>query len=112
MLERIMNEVALKKFIAGLKRRTPFDRMQAAHIDWLAGRLQLIDCPKDTVVLSPGVPCDALYFIYQGGFHLEAMGNADEEHKVLAEITEGESFPLEALEENRPIFSTFRATVD
>jgi CBS domain-containing protein len=40
---------------------------------------------------------------------LEAVGSTDEGLRVLAELVEGESFPLEALEENRPVFSVFRA---
>lgn len=101
-----------REFIAELKRRLPFDRMEAAHVDWLASRLELMHFPKDSVVLVPGVMCDALYFIHRGTIQLEAMGHTDEERKVLAELVEGESFPLEALEEHRPVFSTFRAVSD
>lgn len=97
---------------AELCRRTPFDRMQAEHAQWLADHLQLVEFPADTVVLSPGNACDALYFIHNGVVRLEAMGNAAEERKILAELVEGESFPLEALEEHRPVFSTFRTHGD
>lgn len=102
----------LREFCDTLKRRSPFDRMEAKHIDWLSEQLVRVEVPKDTIILAPGVPCEALYFIHHGTVQLEAMGNADHDRKVLAELVEGESFPLEALEEDRPVFSTFRAVTD
>jgi CBS domain-containing protein len=102
----------LKEFCDTLKRRSPFDRMEKQHIDWLSKQLERMEVPKDTVILTPGIACEALYFIHHGTVLLEAMGNADSDRKVLAELVEGESFPLEALEEDRPVFSTFRTAVD
>jgi CBS domain-containing protein len=101
-----------RDFCETLKRRTPFDRMESQHIEWLSGQLERIEVPKGAAILTPGVPCDALYFIHHGTVLLEAMGNAGSDAKVLAELVEGESFPLEALEEDRPVFSTFRPSVD
>jgi CBS domain-containing protein len=95
-----------------LRRRIPFDRMSEEHVRWLVERMQLVRFPENTPVLSPGIACDALYFIQSGLIQLEAMGDADEERKILAELVEGESFPLEALQEHRPVFSTFRAKKD
>jgi CBS domain-containing protein len=86
--------------------------MTKEHVHWLAERIQKVELPRDTAVLQPGVPCENLYFIFQGTVQLEAMGNADEDRKVLAELAEGECFPLEAMEEGRPVFSTFRTTTD
>ena len=103
---------ATQKLFGELQRRRPFDRMTKEHIHWLAERIQKIELPRDTAVLQPGVPCENLFFIFQGTVQLEAMGNANEEPKILAELVEGECFPLEALEEGRPVFSTFRTTTD
>lgn len=99
-------------FCDTLKRRSPFDRMGAQHIDWFSKQLVRVEVPKGAIILAPGRPCDALYFIHYGTVILEAMGNADCDRRVLAELVEGESFPLEALEEDRPVFSTFRTVAD
>jgi CBS domain-containing protein len=86
--------------------------MDKEHVQWLVTNLQRVEFPTGTAILQPGVACDALYFIFHGTVQLEAMGHADEETKVLAELVEGECFPLEAMEEDRPVFSTFRTNTD
>ena len=55
---------------------------------------------------------DKLYFISKGGIQLEAMGQVADEKKILARVGPGECFPVEALYERRPVFSTFRAQFD
>lgn len=100
------------RLIAELSRRKPFDRMSQEHLRWLVDRMELVEFPNDMVILSPETRCDALYFIHRGMVVIEAMGNAPDDKKVLAELVEGESFPLEALEESRPVFSTWRAKAD
>jgi CBS domain-containing protein len=101
-----------KEIAVELRRRRPFDRMLAAHVEWLVTQLEQIEFKQDTEILLPGMPCNELFFIHKGAVQLEAVGNAADERKVLAELVEGECFPLEALEERRPVFSTFRATAD
>ncbi len=101
-----------KSLMTELQRRTPFDRMRVEEMHWLIEHLEQKEFAKDTVIIGPGMTSSALYFIHSGSINLEAMGSASGEQKVLAELVEGESFPLEALEENRPVFSTFRAKVD
>lgn len=107
-----MKSVDKKKFIEGLRRRRPFDRISADNLAWLSERIEEIVYPAGSVMLSPGEQSTALYFIHSGEIQLEAVGSTAENLKVLAELVEGESFPLEALEEDRPVFSTFRAKVD
>jgi CBS domain-containing protein len=107
-----MNDRERTELFAVLRRRKPFDRMSEEHVRWLVAHMQLVEFPANTPVLSPGITCDALYFIQKGLIQLEAMGNAADDKKILAELVEGESFPLEALEEHRPVFSTFRAKKD
>ncbi len=97
------------KFIKELSRRQPFDRIAKAHLSWLADRMEQVLFADEDVILVPGGMCDDLFFIYSGTVQLEAVGSTPENLKVLAELVEGESFPLEALEEERPVFSTFRA---
>lgn len=100
-----------KAFIGELKRRRPFDRIPEKNLLWLAERMKPVEFQVGDVILSPGEVCSALYFIHSGLIQLEAVGSSAENLKVLAELVEGESFPLEALEETRPVFSTFRAKV-
>jgi CBS domain-containing protein len=106
-----MNSDELRKVIAELKRRRPFDRISETNLRWMAERLEFVEFPEGNIILSPGECGSALYFIHAGLIQLEAVGSAAENLKILAELVEGESFPLEALEENRPVFSTFRAKV-
>src|SRR6185369_10808802 len=86
--------------------------MSAAHVEWLVAHLEQVEFKQNTEILLPGMPCTELFFIHSGTVQLEAVGNAADEKKVLAELVEGECFPLEALEERRPVFSTFRANSD
>ena len=101
-----------KQIVGELRRRRPFDRMSPAHVEWLTEHLEQVEFKKNTEILLPGMPCVELFFIHKGTVQLEAIGNAADEKKVLAELVEGECFPLEALEERRPVFSTFRANSD
>jgi CBS domain-containing protein len=100
------------ELLSMLRRRVPFDRMADEHMQWLTDHMQLAEFTRETLIMTPGVPCDALYFIHKGLIQIESMGNDDKDTNVLAELVEGESFPLEALEERRPIFATFRARKD
>ncbi|HIJ81939.1 MAG TPA: CBS domain-containing protein [Desulfuromonadales bacterium] len=100
-----------KSFVSELKRRRPFDRVPEVHLLWLAERMEPVEFSEGSIILSPGEPCTALYIIHSGIVQLEAVGSTADNLKILAELVEGESFPLEALEEARPVFSTFRAKV-
>ena len=104
-----MNGTDSKLFINELSRRQPFDRITKEHLRWLADRMEQVTFPDGTAILHPGGTCEDLFFIHSGAVQLEAVGSTAENLKVLAELVEGESFPLEALEEERPVFSTFRA---
>jgi CBS domain-containing protein len=95
-------------FIKELSRRRPFDRIAKEHLRWLADRMEQVTFPDGATILHPGVMCEDLFFINSGAVQLEAVGSTAENLKVLAELVEGESFPLEALEEERSVFSTFR----
>lgn len=101
-----------REIVSELSRRRPFDRMLAAHVEWLVNHLEQVEFKQNAEILLPGMPCVELFFIHKGTVQLEAIGNAADEKKVLAELVEGECFPLEALEERRPVFSTFRANSD
>lgn len=95
-----------------IKQRTPFDRLSAKELEWLEAALIVRDYPRDAVLIEPGKQPESLYFVVRGIVQLEAMGKVAEGNRILAELVEGESFPLEALQEERPVFSTFRARTD
>ena len=95
-----------------LQQRTPFDRLTATELDWLEERIIERDYSRDATLILPGSQAENLYFVVNGVVQLEAMGKVSEENRVLAELVEGECFPLEALQEERPVFSTFRARTD
>ncbi|MGC2063918.1 MAG: DUF294 nucleotidyltransferase-like domain-containing protein [Thermodesulfovibrionales bacterium] len=98
--------------IEELRSNTPFDLIDREHLRWMALRFSTGYFPQGTPVLVPGQVPDKCYFIRRGGVQLEAMGKIVDEKKVLAEIGQGECFPLEALYEKRPVFSTFRTNSD
>lgn len=95
-----------------LCRRSPFDRLTPEQMEWLAEHMVRRDYPRGEALLAPGAQAHSLFFIVSGVVQLEAMGKLSEEDRILAELVEGESFPLEALQEERPVFSTFRARSD
>lgn len=100
-------------WVSFLRRGAPFSRMGADELDWLAGRLRRERRPEGHVFLDPGRAPDCLTFVVSGVVRIEAVGeDIPEENRLLAEIVAGECFPLEALHERRPVFSTFRAGSD
>ena len=101
-----------KEMFDELRRRLPFDRMHAEDVRWLVMNFRRTRMDSGDVILEPGKPCLELFFIRSGVVQLEAMGDAEGSLKILAELVEGEIFPLEALEENRQVFSTFRAKTE
>jgi CBS domain-containing protein len=104
--------MAASEHLALIKQRTPFDRLSAKELEWLEAALIERDYPRDAVLIEPGRQPESLYFVVRGIVQLEAMGKVAEGNRILAELVEGESFPLEALQEERPVFSTFRARTD
>lgn len=97
-----------RQFIENLRRRLPFDRISASNIEWFASHLEFVEFSAGETVLSPGEFSSALYFIGSGVIRMEAFCSTLEKPKTLTELEAGEFFPLEAMEENRPVFSTFR----
>jgi CBS domain-containing protein len=96
-------------FVAELRQRVPFDSVDREHLDWIAERLRPRAYAPGAEILRAGVAPDRFHFIRSGCVRVEAMGELDADSRTLAELVEGECFPLEALHERRPIFSTFRA---
>ncbi len=95
-----------------LQQQAPFDRLTTSELDWLNSNLVERSYQRDSILIEPGKQPESLYFVVSGVVQLEAMGKVAEGNRILAELVEGESFPLEALQEERPVFSTFRARTD
>lgn len=100
------------EIVGQLRLRSPFDRMEEDHLRWMADRFRHQFYPQGSIVLTPEDLPTRLYFILDGTVRVEAMGEMSPEKKVLAELVAGECFPLEALQESRPVFSTWRAESD
>jgi CBS domain-containing protein len=100
--------VSIDDRVAALRRWAPFDSLDADSLRWLAERIQEVRHPPGTALLSPGQQPEHFHFIRSGLLRVEAMGKS-RHNKILAELGEGSCFPIEALHEQRPVFSTFRA---
>ncbi|MBF0609690.1 MAG: CBS domain-containing protein [Magnetococcales bacterium] len=77
----------------------------------LAQRFTILNLEAGAVLFVPGQMPDHLYLMGSGKAVVEAMGS-EIENPVLAELTAGNFFPVEALFQNRPVFSTFRVVED
>lgn len=115
-LQEIGGDVAVTPFdmehgqrIDVLRRWAPFNGLPEPEMGWLAERMRPCLVSPDTVLLKPGDFPSEFYFVARGTLRIEAMGRAADERRVLAELCEGSCFPVEALHEDRPVFSTCRA---
>jgi CBS domain-containing protein len=91
----------------------PFDRMDAAHLQWMLEHMQLAYYAKGEVIISPeqGI-AERFLVIKQGMVHGEQdVAHATEEDTWM-ELAEGECFPLGALLASRPVASVYRAGKD
>ena len=92
-----------------LRRWAPFNGLSEPEMGWLAGRMRASLVTPDSIRLKPGDFPSEFFFVARGTLRIEAMGRAADERRVLAELGEGSCFPVEALHEDRPVFSTCRA---
>ena len=100
-----------QRHIELLKRHTPFDQFSPDDLDWLASQLDVSEHQSGDILFSPGEHPAHLIFLVSGKVRIEAVGEAvPEERRLIAEIVPGECFPVEALHEVRPVFSTYRAS--
>lgn len=107
-----MKSSVSQPIIDQFKRYWPFDRIPEKHLTWLAGRIERVKFVEGEIILLPVAGSGEFYFISSGTVQMEALGSLPDHLRVLAELTEGECFPVEALEQERMVFSTFRAKVD
>ncbi len=101
----------LPAVISFLSQQAPFDQFEDADLQWLAERLERFEYASGQVIFQPGEKPSHLIFVVSGRIRIEAVGEAvPEERRLIAEIAPGECFPIEALHEIRPVFSTYRAS--
>lgn len=94
--------------VQDLRRHAPFSEMEPAHLEWMAGRLQLAYFPAAATVLDPDAGTPQWFYVVKQG-SVEAGGvSEDSVIKLLA----GECFPLGALLAGRAVANQFRAAED
>lgn len=103
----------IQQTVEQLRRYTPFNRMDAAHLQWLAERLRVGYYAKDEMILSPehGV-APRFYIIKQGEVEGKQTSPRNDTEAVVHELQQGECFPFNALLSRRPVVSTYRACGD
>ncbi len=94
--------------VQDLRRHAPFSEMEAAHLEWMAGRLQLAYYPAGAVVLEPDAGMPQWFYVVKQG-SVEAGGAAEDS---VIKLLAGECFPLGALLAGRPVANQFRAAED
>jgi CBS domain-containing protein len=96
--------------IKQLRRHAPFDRMDMAHMEFMAAQLKPAYFPNDAVIVAPEHgPPQYLYVIKQGA--VMAGRVADDPGSGLA-FHEGECFPLGAILTDRPVSNAYHSTQD
>lgn len=89
-----------------LRRHEAFSELPEDDLRWLAERLREVCYRRGSLILGPDDVPARLRFVEEGV--VEASG----EGGVLAELVEGECFPVEALSEHRPTGLSWRARTD
>lgn len=103
----------LKSILDFLRAHAPFDRMDAAHLDFLAQRLSLGYYAAGEVIAAPEQgAASKLFIIRQGRVRGELGGNGDQEEAEVWELVAGECFPIGALLAQRPVRGVQRAAED
>jgi CBS domain-containing protein len=96
--------------IASLRRHSPFDAMDEAHLAFLAERLKLAYYPAGEVILAGGTGVPECAHIIKQGAVVVSSGSASDEPELA--LQEGECFPVGALVAGRPATRTYRASHD
>jgi len=96
-----------------LARHAPFDRMNPAHLEFLAKRLRLGFYARNEQITEPGQgPASMFYIIKQGRVRGEAENEQGPSEEGAWELVAGECFPIGALLGRRPVRTLHRAVED
>ncbi|MCY7389642.1 MAG: CBS domain-containing protein, partial [Burkholderiales bacterium] len=98
--------------VEDLRRHAPFDAMERATLQYLAGHLSLVYFATGEMLLSPddGVAMH-MYIVQKGRIH-GVESNADSTGDSALTLSEGECFPIGALISQRASVLTFVAAQD
>lgn len=94
---------------AELQRHAPFNRMEAADVDWMVARLSIVYFAPDASILAPDSGVPAHCFIVRSG---AVAGLDPQAHSMRWQLVPGEAFPIGALLGERGVTSLYRATGD
>jgi CBS domain-containing protein len=99
--------------VAFLRRHAPFDGMNSEDVAFLAERLRPIRFPAGEAVIDPDAgPAEWFYVLQEGRIVGEDHGEGEPLAGSAWELSEGDSFPIAALVENRPVRNVQRADED
>ncbi len=98
--------------VEDLRRHAPFDEMELATLQYLAGHLSLVYFATDQILLSPddGVAVQ-MYIVQKGRIH-GIESNTDSSGESVLTLSEGECFPIGALISQRASVLKFVAAQD
>lgn len=103
----------MKSILDFLRAHAPFDRMEDAHLDYLAQHLSLGYYAAGEVIAAPEQgAAQCLFIIKQGRVRGEFAGNGEPADGDVWELVEGECFPIGALLAQRPVRGFQRAAED
>ena len=89
----------------------PFDRMERGHLLWMLERMQLAYYARDEVIASPQQGQALHFFVIKQGL-VRGSRVATTPQDAIAELHEGECFPVGALLAGRAVTSEYRAEED
>ncbi|MDE2584488.1 MAG: CBS domain-containing protein [Betaproteobacteria bacterium] len=96
-----------------LRRHSPFDRMEAEPLRFLAERLKLAYYPKDTAILTPEMgPPRIFYILQRGKVVARQAGEVNVTEYTTLTQGPGECFPIGAVTAQRPSTNTYIALDD
>ncbi|MDY0012175.1 MAG: DUF294 nucleotidyltransferase-like domain-containing protein [Rhodocyclaceae bacterium] len=96
-----------------LKRFSPFNRMEAEALDFLAKHLRLAFHPRDSLILTPEMGAPRHFFIIQRGqVQAHQVGQVTVTEYSSLTLGPGESFPIGAITAARPATNQYVAVAD
>jgi CBS domain-containing protein len=106
----VTDEASVQDF---LRRHSPFDRMAQEEIDFLSARLRSIEfAPGESITDPDAGPAEWFYILREGRIVGDEQGEDERISGNAWELVPGESFPIGALLDRRPVRNAQRAETD
>jgi CBS domain-containing protein len=106
------SKTLIESTVADLRRHSPFDAMEPAHLVALAASIELGYHAAGDTVLAPSTTPVTHLFIVQKGEIAGKSADADAEGGLRLVLSEGECFPVGAMISRRPVTLRFVAVKD